>query len=117
MSKMKELYEKVAGDSDLQAKFAEIMKGAAEEEATKEKLIAFAKEAGYDVAVEEMQAFFKGLAEAEKGELSDTELDQVAGGKNDKGFELSIITLGLGCAAVSIISEAIRSGDCARAFQ
>ena len=74
---MKELYEKVAADSALKAKFAEIMKNAeaAGEEATKKKLTAFAKETGYDVTVEEMQTFFKALAESKEGELSDVELE------------------------------------------
>lgn len=83
MAQMKELYEKVTADSELQVKFAEIMKGveAAGEETTKEKLTAFAKEAGYEVTLEEMQKFFKELAESKEGELSDVELDQVAGGK------------------------------------
>ena len=83
MSKMRELYEKVAADNTLQVKFAEIMKDAETtgEEATREKLTAFAKEAGYDVTEGEMQEFFKGLVESKEGELSDAELDQVAGGK------------------------------------
>lgn len=60
MGKMKELYAKVAGDAALQAKFAEIMKGAAETgETTKAKLTAFAKEAGYEVNWDEAQEFFK----------------------------------------------------------
>ena len=103
MSKMNELYEKVAGDNKLQVKFSEIMKDAdtAGEEATKEKLIAFAKEAGYDVTAMEMQEFFKELAESKKGELSDVELDQVAGGKSSQEITrvvCSVIGLGFGCA-------------------
>jgi predicted ribosomally synthesized peptide with nif11-like leader len=84
MSKMNELYEKVAASSTLQEKFAEIIKNAevAGEEATKEKMVDFAKEAGYDVTVDELQKFFKGLVESEEGALSDVELDQVAGGKS-----------------------------------
>lgn len=85
MSKMKELYEKVAADSALQAKFAEILKNAeaAGEAATKEKLTAFAREAGYDISIEEMQEFFGELAESKERDLSDAELDQVAGGKGE----------------------------------
>jgi predicted ribosomally synthesized peptide with nif11-like leader len=84
MEKIKELYEKVAKDSALQAKFAEIMKESAEAaEATRQKLNAFAKEAGYDVTLEDMLAFFKDLAEKKEGVLSDMELDAVAGGKSD----------------------------------
>ena len=83
MEKMKELYGKVAKDNGLQAKFAEIINGAenAGEEATKEKLVAFAKEAGYEVSFDEAQEFFKALSEKKEGILSDEELDAVAGGK------------------------------------
>ena len=47
MVKMKELYEKIAGDSTLQAKFGEILNDAekAGRQATDLRLAAFAKEA------------------------------------------------------------------------
>lgn len=82
MEKMKELYEKVAGDSELQKKFAEIMEGAekAGPEETEKKLVAFAKVAGYEVTVEDIAGFFNNL-EAKEGALSEEELDAVAGGK------------------------------------
>lgn len=104
---MKELYEKVAGDSGLQEKFAGIMKDAekAGEEAVKEKLTAFAKEAGYEVSFEEMQEFFRALSEKKEGELSDAELDSVAGGKSPTGVDNighSIFTLGTTCAFGSL---------------
>lgn len=97
MGKMKELYEKVAKDGALQAKFKQINDGAAEagEAATKEKLVAFAKEAGYEVSVEEAQEFFKSLSGQKEGQLSDSELDAVAGGKGD--VFLSIATMGFTC--------------------
>lgn len=81
---MQELFEKTAKDATLREKFSTITKDAetAGEDATKKKLIDFAKDAGYDVTLEEMRIYFKGLAENNK-ELSDTELDMVAGGKND----------------------------------
>jgi len=104
MSQVKELYEKVSKDAALLEKFTEIMRDAekAGEEATKEKLIAFAKDAGYDITVEEMQAFFKDLAAQGKGELSDTELDMVAGGKAEIGLVASFVSLGLACYAASL---------------
>lgn len=119
---MSELYEKVAGDNALQAKFAEIMKDAekAGEAATKEKLTAFAKEAGYEISLDEMKAFFAELSEKEKGQLSDAELDMVAGGKSKCGAlatALSIVTLGLSCAALSIAQEAEKAGGCREIFQ
>lgn len=83
MEKMKELYQKVANDSELQAKFAEIMKDAekAGVEAAKEKLTAFAKEAGFEVSIDDMKEFFAALSLKKEGTLSDVELDMVAGGK------------------------------------
>lgn len=83
MSKMQDLYNKVAADNELQAKFTEIIKnsGASGKEATQVKLIAFAKEAGFDVSAEEIREFFDDVSKNMEGELSDTELDMVAGGK------------------------------------
>lgn len=83
MDTMKKLYEKVAGDSVLQAKFAEIMNEGEEagKAATEKKLIAFAKDAGFQVTLEEMQDYFNNLSRDEEGELSEVELDAVAGGK------------------------------------
>lgn len=103
MPKMQELFEKVSGDGALQEKFVQIMKDAeaAGKEETEAKLTAFAKEAGYGVNVEEMKDFFKGLAETHQNELSNAELDMVAGGKNLATISLSIFTLGIGCAVVS----------------
>ena len=56
MEKMQKLYEKVANDGNLKTKFTEIMGG--EEKAGREeplvKLIAFAKEAGFDVTADHL---------------------------------------------------------------
>lgn len=86
MGQMKELYAKVAADSTLQAKFTEIMKDAEEagKEATAEKLIAFSKDAGYDVSIEEMAAFFDEQSN-NNGQLDDADLEMVAGGKGGGG--------------------------------
>lgn len=86
MGQMKELYAKVAADSALQAKFTEIMKNVEEagKEATAEKLIAFAKDAGYDVSIEEMAAYFDAQSN-NNGELDDADLEMVAGGKGGGG--------------------------------
>jgi len=99
MSKMKELYTKVAADSNLQSKFSKIMEDAqqAGEEATKEKLTTFAKEAGYDVTMEELKEFFTGLTKAKEGILSDAELDQVAGGKRTGDMPLPTSTIYIEC--------------------
>ena len=106
MDVMKELYEKVSKDAKLQEKFSAIMKDAeTEEQEVREKLIAFAKDAGYDIKVEEMQAFFKDLAEKGGGELSDADLDMVAGGKATFGIAVSILGGLLSCGIASAIGE------------
>lgn len=125
MDKMKELYEKVSKDGTLQAKFNAILSEAEEagEAATGEKLLAFAKEAGFDATLAEMQDFFKKLVERKEGELSDTELDMVAGGKGLTSiFNIvaSAGTLGIACAvgsaqhavANAISSSATSCQDC-----
>lgn len=103
MEKMKELYAKVTADNALQEKFNGILGDAenAGEETTNRKLLDFAKEAGFDVTVEEMKAFFKELTEKKEGELSDSELDAVAGGKTGIGITLSLASIGIGCATSS----------------
>lgn len=126
MSKMNELYAEVAGDSVLQAQFSQIMAEAesAGQAATDAKLQAFAKEAGYEVSLLEMQEFFRNLSEVQQtqehyGELSDVELDQVAGGKSANGGLLiaaSVLTLGTLCALIST-GNAIAGTSCDQAFQ
>jgi hypothetical protein len=103
----------VAGDKALQAKVNEILGSAGKdgEDATKNKLLAFAKEQGYDITVGEMQAFFRELNEKSESELSETELDMVAGGKS-KYTMISILTFGIGCAVASMIADSnSRMGD------
>ena len=105
MTKMKELYEKVATDNALQEKLKEIIKAAEKDgkDATEAKLTAFAGEAGFETTVEEAAVFFRTLSEDQKGELSESELDMVAGGKG--GVLLSVGSLGFMCAVGSVLSE------------
>ena len=58
----------------------------------------FLKEMGWEGTVEEFIAAMKGPT----GELSDDELDNVSGGANCQEASLSVVTLGLGCAALAI---------------
>ncbi len=67
----------------------------------------------------EMQEFFKELAESKKGELSDVELDQVAGGKSAIGACMilgSVLSLGLACAFTSVGAEVTETGGCNELF-
>lgn len=129
MTRMQELYEKVAKDNGLQAQFSLIMAEAEQagqiddpsgKAATEEKLLAFARGAGFEVSIEEMQAFFQGMAAQAEGELSDAELDQVAGGKSGGGIVHvigSVLSVGIGCAIMSAVVEVAKSGGCNRYFQ
>jgi predicted ribosomally synthesized peptide with nif11-like leader len=107
MVKMKELYEKITGDSTLQAKFGEILNEAekAGRQATDLRLAAFAKEAGYDISAEEMREFFRDLAEKRNGELSDAELDSVAGGIWNP-YNILISRVQEGCVQNSLMDPA-----------
>jgi predicted ribosomally synthesized peptide with nif11-like leader len=78
------LYQKVTADPNLRSKFNTVIQdaekvGTAE---TEKKLLDFAKDAGYDISLAEMQEFFNDMSEKSSGELSDSELDMVAGGKS-----------------------------------
>lgn len=114
MSQMKELYEKVAKDGSLQAKFNAIINGAeqAGKEATNQALLAFAKEEGFDVSLEEMQEFFQSLSKPKEGELSELELDMVAGGKSTEEKVLSFATLNIGCNILNSIRDSQSGKDC-----
>lgn len=126
MSQMNELYQKVAGDAALQANFAAIAKDAesAETGATEERLVAFAKEAGFDVSIEEAKAYFAEMAETQAtgAELTDTELDAVAGGKDLDGsinIAISASSLFLGCLLTSVISNIANDSlsSCTKMFE
>lgn len=60
MNQMQELYRKVAGDSTLQEEFNMIMldaaKGGQNAAATEEKLLTFARDAGFAITLGEMQS-------------------------------------------------------------
>lgn len=119
MSQMKELYEKVARDAELQAKFQAILAEGeqAGKEATEAKLAAFAADAGFSISLKEMQAFFKEMETQKEGELSDLELDMVAGGKVSVGSVLaSVFTLGVACAVASA-ANALGNAGCGAFFQ
>ncbi len=82
MSAMKELYSKVAADAALQEKVNKIFEAVGEDaDAAGKNLVAFAKEQGYEVTVAEIDEFFGSMAEKSNEQLSEEELEAVAGGK------------------------------------
>lgn len=103
------------------AKFLAVLEDAkkAGEAIVEEKLKAFAKEAGYDVSIDEMNDFFKEMAEKEESGLSEMELDMVAGEKSELGafnILLSELSLGIWCAYISATS-AIVGKSCSGEFK
>ena len=82
MKSMQELYNEVMASEEMKKEFLEASK-------EKESVGAFLKKYGCDASVDDVAAFLK---EKTEGELSDDELDSVAGGKS-RGTEivLSII--------------------------
>ena len=111
MSQMKALYETVARDPVLQAKFITILQESERIglEEIEQKMVALSKDAGFDITLEEMQHYLQEMTPKADGELSDTELDLVAGGKGQgattaaagvaTSIGLAIVTMGLSIPA------------------
>jgi benzoyl-CoA reductase/2-hydroxyglutaryl-CoA dehydratase subunit BcrC/BadD/HgdB len=106
MDKMQELYNKVANSNELQAEFAKIIEQYTDKpDELKERLLNFAQASGYAVDYEEVQGFFAKVAEQSESELSEQELDGVAGGKSDADnhhIYKSLATAGGYCLGYSI---------------
>ena len=118
MDNIEELYNKVAADETLQAKFNEIIKNEQKEASAEliKKLQLFAKEAGYEVTADDIKKFFEDLSEKQSGPLSDAELDMVAGGKSAHGIInviTSVASLGIMCA----ISSGMTGDGCGKLFE
>ena len=98
MKTIEELYKEVMASEELKKEFLTLKP---------EEVEGFAKKNGCEATFADINAFLEEKAKAE-GELSDDELDQVAGGKSVDGMEvtISIATLGFGCAAGAIFSAA-----------
>ena len=97
MKTLQELYTEVMNSDALKTEFLTLT--------TTEEIVAFAEKNGCPAALEEIKTFLEERAAA-TGELSDEELAQVAGGKSDsiEEEEVSIYSLGVGCAIRAIIS-------------
>ena len=97
MKTLQELYVEVMNSDALKTEFLALT--------TPEEIVAFAEKNGCPAALEEIKTFLEERAAA-TGELSDEELAQVAGGKSDsiEEEEVSIYSLGVGCAIRAIIS-------------
>ena len=116
MSQMKELYEKVSKDTLLFTQFRQILADSKQDslDQTEEKLIAFAKDAGFEITLAEMQEFFSGLSEQSQAELSEAELDMVAGGKStsDTAQAIALSITIIGCVIMRSINQNNTEGYC-----
>ena len=95
MKTLNELYTEVISSDALKAEFLALK--------TPEEIVAFAKKNGCDATLDDIKAFFEEKQKA-AGELSEAELEQVAGGKNTTfagvatDAILSVVSVGIGCA-------------------
>jgi predicted ribosomally synthesized peptide with nif11-like leader len=111
---VKAFYEVVKKDQGLQGKIAQVAQTSPKEvEAT---VIKLAGEKGYQFTLDEVKTFAKNLAATmpTNGELSDSELEAVAGGKGGhtkvEWGVCSACAAGIGCAASAIYKAA--GGGC-----
>ena len=97
MKNLNALYSEVIASDALKAEFLALK--------TPEDIVAFAKKHGCDVTLDDIKAFFE-KKQKEAGELSEAELEQVAGGKSVQGQEaaLSCISFGLVCVVITTAS-------------
>ena len=99
MNKFVEFYNYVTSDAEAKAKLeALIAKGGnMDKDAYFDEMIAFAKGQGYDFTKEEVVKYF--ADNFEEGELSDDDLEAVAGGKGQfgadfwKGFKAGFVSV------------------------
>ena len=98
MATLDELYSTVLANEAEKAAFAEAAK-------TAEGLSAFLAERGCAATPEQVTAFLK-EKQAAQGEMSDAELESVAGGCNGVEALCSTLTLGVSCAVVAGVSAA-----------
>ena len=107
MKTLEELYNEVLASEELKKEFLSLKPGEVE---------GFAAKNGCKASLDEIKAFFE-AKKNQTGELSDEELDQVAGGKTAEGWEaiLSGFSLGTVCAVMVLVS--LGTGDVGTAIE
>ena len=97
MKALQELYAEIIGNDELKKAYLEAAKGG--------RVAEFLKAQGCETTAEEIGAFLK---EKAQGQLSDAELDSVAGGVcNDTTREetvMSVLTAGTYCFTIAVVS-------------
>lgn len=95
MATLEEVYQQVISDDEGRAAFVEAAKGGSVQ--------AFLAERGCEATEQEVADFLKEVSTRE-GELSEAELEGVAGGCNGTEAVISAGSLGIGCAVTAIFS-------------
>ena len=95
MKTLQELYIEVLNSEELKKSFADAVRN--------NKVEDFLKANGCEADSEELTAFLK-EQQTKAAELSDEELDSVAGGCNSEEAAISLYTAMVGCIVVTIIS-------------
>ena len=100
MKTLNELYTEVIASDALKAEFLALK--------NPEEIVAFAKKNGCDATLDDIKTFFEEKKNS-AGELSEEELEQVAGGKSASIDEAegSVITIGIGCI-YKVIQSALK---------
>ena len=107
MKTLEELYNEVIASEELKKEFLSLKP---------EEVEGFAAKYGCKASLDEIKAFFE-AKKNQTGELSDAELDQVAGGKkaNEGEAIYSAYTIGLGC--VFVVFESLANGNVGTAIE
>ena len=115
---VKKMFGKIEKDADLRKKYTEIINAHnnGTEKDLAAKLIELGKTSGFAFSKDDLNVARAEIMDAfnSNGELSDDDLDKVAGGGEQKALAIatSVISLGIACAVASIYDEATRKGAC-----
>jgi len=121
---VKQLFGKMEKDAELQKKYTALIQEHHKEteKILSGKLLEFGKTAGFEFSMEDLFAARAEFIDKNHSgkELSDSDMGSVAGGITQKqiGIITSAVTLGLGCAAMSLAAEFTRpnKGACQSYF-
>lgn len=120
---IKEFFNKAKADSKLQEQIAAFQAEISQDEqgipgeqlreALIEKVVALANSIGFTFSIDDLKDAIqaKEAEIAENGELSDDDLESVAGGGVGGAIAFSVASVGIGCGAISIIDAAL-GGNC-----
>ena len=107
MKTIEELYNEVLASEELKKEFLSLKP---------EEVEGFAAKYGCKASLDEIKAFFE-AKKNQAGELSDADLDQVAGGKSADGLEALASAFSVGLACVYLVMESLTWANVGTAIQ